>query len=389
MFSTFRFAPDYSGACAAVIGLGGLTVIHNTGGCSGAYIASDEPRLYGSRILCYSSDLKQMDAIMGNDDVTIDKIVNTAEYTKPPFIAIASTPVPTIIGTDMEAMAMQVEQRTGIPSIFCPSTGIKYYDEGISNTLLSLAKHFLSDPSEKIPKSVNLLGATPLDIGMTDNIKGIQDIFEQGGFTVVSTWSMNSSIEDIKKASGASINIVLSYGGFKTAVYMQKKYGIPYCVGVPYGLKGTEVLIDNVEAIRTNKSCKYGMKKDGAKLSDKVLIIGEQVNSDSMRRCLNEDFEYEFVDIASFFGMDKNIFQENDIRLKNEEHLSDIMNSGKYKIIMGDPLYKDLLNRDVIYINIPHMAVSSFLYAKDYIDISGYRANEWLKTKILSRKGEY
>ena len=94
------FAGDYSGVGSALYELGGMLCIHDASGCTGNYVGFDEPRSYDSKQLVYCTGLRRDDAILGNDEVYIDKIVRAAKDMKPKFIAILGSPVPLITGFD-------------------------------------------------------------------------------------------------------------------------------------------------------------------------------------------------------------------------------------------------------------------------------------------------
>ena len=70
------YAPDYSGICSAFFDLGGISVIHDASGCTGNYTGYDEPRWFGSRAKVFCSGLREIDAVMGNDE----KLLENAEY---------------------------------------------------------------------------------------------------------------------------------------------------------------------------------------------------------------------------------------------------------------------------------------------------------------------
>ena len=55
-----------------------------------------------------------MEAVMGDDEKLIGDICAAAKDLHPKFIAVAGTPIPTMIGFDFKAVASLIEQRTGI-----------------------------------------------------------------------------------------------------------------------------------------------------------------------------------------------------------------------------------------------------------------------------------
>ena len=126
------FAGDYSGVCSALYELGGMLCIHDASGCTGNYTGFDEPRSYDSKTLVYCTALRKTDAILGNEEVYIDKILRAAEEMKPRFIALVGSPVPMIIGFDFNGVAKEIENRSGIPTFGFATNGMQgSYKEGV------------------------------------------------------------------------------------------------------------------------------------------------------------------------------------------------------------------------------------------------------------------
>ena len=75
------FAPDYSGVCGALFSLGGMIVIHDAAGCTGNYVNYDEPRWYDGGAMVYCSGLRELDAVLGNDEKLIRNICEKIELT--------------------------------------------------------------------------------------------------------------------------------------------------------------------------------------------------------------------------------------------------------------------------------------------------------------------
>ena len=136
-------APDYSGVCSALYELGGMSVIHDASGCTGNYTGFDEPRWYDNQRLVFCSGLRELDAVLGDDQKLINKVIMAAEDLKPEFITVLGSPVPMIIGSDFTGIATEIENMTNIPSLGFDTTGLNYYDIGVSKAYLQLAKRFV------------------------------------------------------------------------------------------------------------------------------------------------------------------------------------------------------------------------------------------------------
>ena len=68
------FAPDQSGACGVLYELGGILVICDAGGCTGNVCGFDEPRWFLEKSRIFSAGLRDMDAILGKDDLLAKKL---------------------------------------------------------------------------------------------------------------------------------------------------------------------------------------------------------------------------------------------------------------------------------------------------------------------------
>ncbi|MCR5275071.1 MAG: oxidoreductase, partial [Clostridiales bacterium] len=99
------FAGDYSGVCSALFDLGGMICIHDAAGCTGNYTHFDEPRWYGSHSMVFCTGFRKVDAVLGDDEKLIGKIVKNALLYHPKFIAIVGSPVPNVIGFDFKGVA--------------------------------------------------------------------------------------------------------------------------------------------------------------------------------------------------------------------------------------------------------------------------------------------
>ena len=142
----YPFAPDQSGAVSVLYELGGMIIIVDAGGCAGNVCGFDEPRWLGTKSAVFSAGLRDMDAILGRDDLLVQKITEAAEKIDAGFVAIIGTPVPATIATDYRALKRMTEKRAGLPAITIASNGIQWYDRGASNAYVELIRKFAGEP---------------------------------------------------------------------------------------------------------------------------------------------------------------------------------------------------------------------------------------------------
>ena len=232
------YAADTAGVCSALFELGGMTIVHDASGCNSTYATHDEPRWVNGESMIYISALTEMDMVCGNDNKLIDDVVRSAKLLKPKFIALCNSPIPLMVGTDIQAVAREIEAQTQIPSFAVPTSGMLHYWQGAGKAWKLLAERFLPEKQDSvISHSVNVLGATPLDFSINGNVESIVGFLEKHGWKVLSSWVMNNSLEDLAAAVNAEVNLVISNSGLLLAEYMLEKYGIPFVCGVPISEK--------------------------------------------------------------------------------------------------------------------------------------------------------
>jgi nitrogenase molybdenum-cofactor synthesis protein NifE len=371
------FAPDYSGVCSALFELGGILVVHDGGGCTGNCTGYDEPRWYGSTSAVFSSGLREIDAVVGDDAKLLLKLENSTKNLERRFIAIIGSPAPMVIGTDYAALARLLSEKLKMPVLTFDTKGLDYYDAGASLAFLVLARQFVKPASDKIEGGVNIIGATPLDIGSRTLPARLSNMLTAAGCRIVSSWSMGATLDDIAQAGRARLNIVISRSGLEAARYMEQEHGIPYIADVPIGCAPSIRFIDAVcSSLKLNGVAILGLKSHKPESHGnvrKVLVIGEQLMSNAMRNCLRMDMNVPDITVASFFGMESTLLEDGDVRLSCEDALTDLTRNHPYDVIVGDPLYRDLIASQTHcrFIDFPHIAVSSRIYWDKEFDYFG------------------
>lgn len=356
------YSADTFGVCSALYELGGLCVMHDASGCNSTYNTHDEPRWYDFDSMVYISGISEMEAIMGDDQKFIDDIIYTAKELNPKFIALAGTPIPTMIGTDFKAIANIVENETKIPTFGFNTTGMNSYVSGSYKAFEALSKRFLkrNDKESGAEKSrVNILGATPLDFSINNSIKSTVDLLKENDFDVISTWAMGSTLEDIKNAVNTDVNLVISYSGMGAAKYMYEKFNIPYIVGTPFGKEfAKKIVADLKEAIITkeNKISYINRKIDK---NPQITIVGESIMSESLAYAISTE-KNKTVNVISTLETDKNLLLEGDkLKIYEDDIEKELKNS---KIIIADPLYRPICPLDSNFISLPHEGFSGRIY---------------------------
>ena len=356
------YSADTFGVCSALYELGGLCVMHDASGCNSTYNTHDEPRWYDFDSMVYISGISEMEAIMGDDQKFIDDIIYTAKELNPKFIALAGTPIPTMIGTDFKAIANIVENETKIPTFGFNTTGMNSYVSGAYKAFEALSKRFLkrNDKESRAEKSrVNILGATPLDFSINNSIKSTVDLLKENDFDVISTWAMGSTLEDIKNAGNADVNLVISYSGMGAAKYMYEKFNIPYIVGTPFGKEFAKKIVADLKETIITKENNISYINRKIDKNPQITIVGESIMSESLAYAISTE-KNKTVNVISTLETDKNLLLEGDkLKIYEDDIEKELKNS---KIIIADPLYRPICPLDSNFISLPHEGFSGRIY---------------------------
>ena len=352
------YAPDYSGICSALFDLGGISVIHDASGCTGNYTGYDEPRWFGSSSKVFCSGLREIDAVMGNDEKLMDNAVKAGELFPPRLYAVIGSPVPMVIGSDLRGIAHELEERTGVPTLGFDANGIQLYDKGISDALCALIRRFAKPAERIVPRSVNLLGTNPLDLGPGENADDLEKALTDRGWRVAGKMAMGAAMEQVEALSGAQVNLVVTASGLAAAKLLREKFCTPYVVGTP--LAGCADVFSALEETARDGVCRALRDKAG----DGVLIVGEQVCANSLRRALLNKAPGLGVTVASMTAFSEELAGDGDMAVPEEAQLSALLASGRFRTLIGDPVLGDLLPGGMRLIPFPHPALSSKLYWK-------------------------
>lgn len=378
------FSPDYSGVSSVLFDLKTVTAMHDASGCTGNYTGYDEPRWYGSQSAIYCSGLREIDAVLGDDEKLIKKMIAAAEDLNPDLLALVGSPVPMVVGSDLAGIAAELEQRTGIPSFGFDTTGTAYYDKGAALAVTALLERF-APVTESIPGTVNLVGATPMDFGTEEVLKELQKAVITRGFSITACLSMGYTLDQLRQAGSAQVNLAVSRTGLMIARRMEKQYGIPYLCGLPIGERGARSYFSALEQVMATRKSK---ELTGSACGDpKILIIGEQVRSNAIRLAI-ESLSGEKSAVGCLFGAEACLTLPQDKDLKMERQICEEINRPDYHIVIADPFLQPLLtNPDTIFLINPQFAVSSYLGARHTVPLMGNFFDKWL-AKANQRKKE-
>lgn len=358
------YTGDTSGVCSALFELGGMVVMHDASGCNSTYNTHDEPRWYDFDSLVFISGLTETEAILGDDAKLVRDTVKAARELAPKFVALAGSPIPMMTGVDLPAVAREIEQELGIPSFGFQADGMHSYISGASMAFAGIAERFCdADVRRSDELSVNILGATPLDFSVNGTAEAMEKVLAESSIKVIATWGMGSGLEAIAASGSASVNLVVSACGIKAAEILQRRFGTPYVIGVPYGEKFAEKV---AEAVRKSAETGENSVVCEPRPDEETIIIGESVTALSLANALYLETGAGATVLCPVETAPE-LLSEGCLSAVDEDEL--IPHLKQAKRIIADPLYQPICPRWAHFCAHPHEAFSGRIYRSEIPDL--------------------
>ena len=248
---SFGMNGKISGHVAALGDMQGniLCVLHAPVGC-GFHYRNSARRRHSPYFQLLCSDLTEQEIIMGGEE-KLEKIVRDA-YVRfnPELIFIIPSPITDILNEDILSVAAHL-QAEGIPVVAAKSERFSLPDKDYVHNLMHERgklkvgedNHLEIDVSgcgfneamcavvecvmEDVPKKKNSVNIETISWGIegTQILNEMEDFLTRCGITV-NCWIPNSSLEEIKQAPSASLNLVSHF--IKWARRMKALYGTDY-----------------------------------------------------------------------------------------------------------------------------------------------------------------
>ena len=231
-----------------------IHIVHGPIGCA-AYTwdirgsLSSGPELHR---LSFSTDLQEMDVVMGGEKKLYAALSELIEKYKPNAAFVYATCIVGIIGDDVDAICKRVSSEKGIPVLPVHSEGFKgTKKDGYTAACEAMFQLVGTASIDDVPPiSVNILG----DFNLAGEIWIIREYFEKMGVHVVSTITGDARVHDIQRAHGAALNLVQCAGSMShLAKSMKERWGIPFKRVSYFGIEDmAQALYDTAEFFQNN-----------------------------------------------------------------------------------------------------------------------------------------
>jgi nitrogenase molybdenum-iron protein alpha chain len=238
----------YAGCKGVVLGpiKDALQIVHGPIGCSfyawgtRRHKAKKEEGVDHYLQYCVSTDMQESDVVFGGEKKLKTAIDEAMDLFHPSTIMICSTCPVGLIGDDIHAVAKWAEEKYSIKCIAFSCEGYKGVSQSAGHHIANnqLMRFIVGEGDREIKNkfSVNILGEY--------NIGGdgweTERILKRIGYEVISSFTGDSSIDDLKNAHQANLSLVQCHRSINyIADMIQTKYGVPWMKVNFIGVQGT------------------------------------------------------------------------------------------------------------------------------------------------------
>ncbi len=245
-----RFMCSLGGAVGTVTALpGGIPILHSASGCAGnfAWTQNGGSGLqvggYCGSMTVPSSNMQENEVVFGGEDRLREQIESTLKVMDGGLYVVLTGCVPEMIGDDIFAVVNDFREE-GAPIIGAITGGFRgnsYW--GYDLVLQALVKDYLTRGLPKVKGKVNLWGIVPyMDPFWRGNLEGARQLLEFLGLQVNTFFTPADTLDDIRTAGEAELNIVVSdIYGQEAARQFQERHGTPFLtLPLPIGPSASE-----------------------------------------------------------------------------------------------------------------------------------------------------
>jgi nitrogenase molybdenum-iron protein alpha chain len=267
----------YAG-CRGVVGGPVKDVIHLTHGPIGCafYSWGYRPHLADTdfhREYVFVTDLDESNIIFGGEKKLLNSIVEAAEeFPDAKGVFVYNTCAPALIGDDGRDVAKQARERIGKPVVFFPCEGFRGVSQSqghhVGNETIFKEVVGTKEPEEPYVYGINLVG----EYNIKGDMKYILPLFQEMGVEVITAFTGNASIENLKMMHRAKLNVVhCARSATYIADMMKEEYGTPYIHVTLWGMENmARALMDTARFFGLEKEAERVIAREREYVAPKI-----------------------------------------------------------------------------------------------------------------------
>lgn len=221
----------------------------------------------------FVSDMNETNIVFGGEKKLLQSIIESSrEFPEAKAVFVYNTCSTALIGDDGKDVAKQAEEILGIPVVFFECEGFKGVSQSmghhVGNETIFRQLVGSVEPEGDFSKTINIVG----DYNIKNDIRTFEPLFEALGLKIVTRFTGNVGVDDLKIMHKAALNVVHCQ---RSATYiadmMKDKYGTPYINVTLWGIKHmSQALRDTAAFFGLEDKAEEVIESELAKIMPKI-----------------------------------------------------------------------------------------------------------------------
>lgn len=189
----------------------------------------------------FTTHMSEDDVVMGDVSRLEQALVEIDESYHPEVIFVVASSIAAVIGTDIKGVCRYMQNRVNAKLVAFDQGGFRGdYSVGCQAVWSLLAEELVEPAAEKKTDTFNLLGVSAGSYRMQSDVWELCNLLKEAfGLKHGVSFCMDTSVQGLREAGSAAINLVLREEALPCAYTLEQKCGTPYYLGIPYGYQGT------------------------------------------------------------------------------------------------------------------------------------------------------
>jgi nitrogenase molybdenum-iron protein alpha chain len=198
----------------------------------------------------FVSDMNETNIVFGGEQKLLKSIIEAAEeFPEAKGVFVYNTCSTALIGDDGRDVAKQAQDIIGKPVVFFECEGFKGVSQSAGHHVgnETIFKELVGsvEPEGDFSKSINIIG----DYNIKNDIRTFEPLFEELGVRILTRFTGNMSVEDMKIMHMAKLNVVhCARSATYIADMMEDKYDTPYLNVTLFGIESLSKALRDVAA---------------------------------------------------------------------------------------------------------------------------------------------
>ncbi len=221
----------------------------------------------------FVSDMNETNIVFGGEKKLLQSIIEASqEFPEAKAVFVYNTCSTALIGDDGRDVAKQAEAIIGKPVVFFECEGFKGVSQSaghhVGNETIFRQLVGSADAAGDFSRTINIVG----DYNIKNDIRTFEYLFEAIGLKIITRFTGNVSVDDLKIMHKAALNVVHCQ---RSATYiadmMQEKYQTPYINVTLWGMKHmAQALRDTAAVFGLEAEAEAVIERELAKIKPKI-----------------------------------------------------------------------------------------------------------------------